>query len=171
MAGTINSIQIEVENSSGHPMTTSVPVTLTLSSNTSALSGTLTENITSGVATFSNLSVNQAGSYYLIASNPDLPAQDSDSFSITPLSTSVSVISVSPTTALGEYTSSVNLAARVTNLTNSFPVNEGTVTFSVYDATGTLVGQPAVSGTVSGGSASVVYTIPINSASQSARGR
>lgn len=52
----------------------------------------------------------------------------------------------------------VTLSATVTNST---PVNDGTVTFTVKTADGlTVVGAPAVSGTVASGAASATYVLP-----------
>jgi hypothetical protein len=61
----------------------------------------------------------------------------------------------------------VALAATVTSSTAT--VNEGTVTFTVWDGavgTGTVIGTATTSGTVSGGNASVNYTLPAATAAK-----
>ena len=61
------------------------PVTIALGNNPTGatLGGTLTVNTVKGVATFSNLSINQIGTgYTLVASSPNLPAAISAPFNI-----------------------------------------------------------------------------------------
>jgi hypothetical protein len=57
---------------------------------------------------------------------------------------------------------SVTLSASVTS--GGVGVNEGKVTFTVIDSAMNLIGTPVTSGTVSGGNASVSYTLPAGQA-------
>lgn len=66
-----------------------------------------------------------------------------------------------PTAAAVSFNSSAqsaNLAATVSSLSGT--VNAGTVTFTLKEANGNIIGAPVVSPTVAGGAASVVYPIP-----------
>jgi Chitobiase/beta-hexosaminidase C-terminal domain len=85
------SIIVIAEDTSGNPTTTSsVPVTLTLSSNPGggALGGSLTANTGATAAVFSNLSISQPGTgFTLIASSPGLASATSATFNINPANT------------------------------------------------------------------------------------
>ena len=76
-------VQVLVEDSSGNVVTNATnPVTVALAGGT-GLAGTLTVTPQNGVATFSNLSVSNAGTYTLSASSPTLTAASSTGFTIT----------------------------------------------------------------------------------------
>ena len=81
-------IQVAIQDATGSTATTaSSPVTIQLGSNPGAasLAGTLTVNAVNGVATFSDLSVDRAGTgYTLIASSSGLPNRTSAAFTIGP---------------------------------------------------------------------------------------
>jgi hypothetical protein len=60
---------------------------------------------------------------------------------------------------------SVSLSATVAPLSSPGTVNEGTVTFAVFNSAGTIqIGSSVTSGTVSGGSAAAVFVLPANTA-------
>jgi hypothetical protein len=81
-------VQVSVEDSSGTVVTTATnPVTLALVGGT-GLAGTLTATPQNGVATFSNLTVSNAGTYTLSASSPSLTSATSAGFTITALASS-----------------------------------------------------------------------------------
>ena len=76
-------VTVAVQDSNGNTLTSATnPVTLALTSG-SGLTGTLTATPTNGVATFSNLSIGNAGSYTLSATSPSLASATSAGFSIT----------------------------------------------------------------------------------------
>ncbi len=76
-------VQVLVEDSSGNVVTNATnPVTVALVGGT-GLAGTLTVAPQNGVATFSNLSVSNAGTYTLSANSPALTAASSTGFTIT----------------------------------------------------------------------------------------
>ena len=81
---TLASVAVTVEDAANNVMTTdnSTQVTLSLSSNT--LNGTLTQTAVNGVATFSNLSINTAGTGYTLgaSSSPPLTSATSNAFDI-----------------------------------------------------------------------------------------
>jgi hypothetical protein len=72
---TSNPVQVQLEDANGNNLSTSgVPVTIGIGSGTGSaatLSGTTTENTDgTGVATFTDLSINQVGRYQLVATSP-----------------------------------------------------------------------------------------------------
>jgi len=93
-------VQVTVQDANGNTVTSSTSaVTLGLGSNPggSVLSGTTTVNAVSGVATFSNLSLNRVGTgYTLIASSPGVTNATSNGFNITAGTASQLVITVQP---------------------------------------------------------------------------
>src|SRR6185295_16654438 len=87
-AGLAPAVQVVVQDAFGNTVTSSsASVTLAIGNNPGGgtLSGTTTVAATSGVATFSNLSINKAGiGYTLVASSPGLISATSNPFDITP---------------------------------------------------------------------------------------
>ena len=81
-------VQVAVEDSTGAIVTSSTaPVTIALGRNPSegTVAGTLTENAINGVATFSDLTINNLGNVYtLVASSGTLTSATSNPFNITP---------------------------------------------------------------------------------------
>src|SRR6202012_197008 len=75
-------VTVVVQDSNGNTVTTATnPVTLALAGGT-GLTGTLTATAQNGVATFSNLSIANAGTYTLSASSTGLTSATSGSFTI-----------------------------------------------------------------------------------------
>src|SRR5206468_345933 len=69
-SGTVNTamtnVQVALEDSSNNVVTTAAPVTITLALNgTGTLSGATPTATSSGIATFGNLTINQAGTFSL----------------------------------------------------------------------------------------------------------
>src|SRR6185437_5925966 len=77
----------------------------------------------------------------------------------------LTIVSAATTTSVSNVTASFSPAAQNVTLSASVtssdlqPVNEGTVTFSVFDANGNLIGTP-VTASVLNGQASATYTLP-----------
>ncbi|MEO7326439.1 MAG: carboxypeptidase-like regulatory domain-containing protein [Dokdonella sp.] len=88
LVGAAFSTQVSVEDASGNVVTSDTsPVTLALSGGTggATLGGTTTVNAVSGVATFANLSVDTAGTAYVLnASDASLTGAASNPFNIAP---------------------------------------------------------------------------------------
>ncbi len=80
-------ITVQVQDSSGNDQTTAADlVTLGIQSGPGVLKGTLTEPAVNGLATFSDLAIDQSGDYYLKAtdaSNPNTDSGVSNQFKIT----------------------------------------------------------------------------------------
>jgi hypothetical protein len=76
--------QVAVEDINGNIISSSTAsVTMSLKGSTAALQGTLTVNVVSGIATFPNLSLNQAASgYVLSASSTSLTSATSTAFNV-----------------------------------------------------------------------------------------
>jgi FG-GAP-like repeat/FG-GAP repeat len=75
------------------------------------------------------------------------------------------VIEPAPTAiAAANATATFNVASQIVPLTatvtSSSPVNEGTVTFTVFDGFAVMIGVPVTSATVSGGVATADYSLP-----------
>jgi hypothetical protein len=80
-------VRVALQDASGNTVTSATnPVTLALVGGT-GLSGTLTVNPQNGVATFSNLSVSNAGSYTLSATSSGLTSATSASFTVSSTAT------------------------------------------------------------------------------------
>jgi hypothetical protein len=138
-------VQVLVEDSSGTVVTTATnPVTLALVGGT-GLAGTLTVTPQNGVATFSNLSVSNAGSYTLSASSPTLTSATSTGFTITAPSLPTAVklaFSVQPSNALTQAT--ITPAVQVLVEDSSGTV----VTTATNPVTLALVGGTGLAGTL-----------------------
>ncbi|MDB4905524.1 MAG: Ig domain protein group 1 domain protein [Gemmatimonadetes bacterium] len=81
-------IQVAIQDASGNTVNTNAPVTLAIKTGTEAsgstLSGTATVNAVSGIATFSDISLNHPGTgYQLDASSPSVATASSNPFNVT----------------------------------------------------------------------------------------
>jgi hypothetical protein len=136
---------VRVEDSTGTVVTTATnPVTLALVGGT-GLGGTLTVTPQNGVATFSNLSVSNAGSYTLSASSPTLTSATSTGFTITAPSLPTAVklaFSAQPSNAVTGATITPAVQVRVEDSTGTV------VTTATNPVTLALVGGPGLGGTL-----------------------
>lgn len=138
-------VQVTIQDAQGQRVSTATnAVTISLSSNPGAatLGGTLTVNAVNGIATFSTLTLNRAGSgYALRATASGLTAATSSSFNVAAggASTLTAVNSVPATTTVGSAVSPAP-SVKLTDAGGN-PVSGVTVTFSTVGG-----------GSVSGGS-------------------
>ncbi|HEX4056404.1 MAG TPA: hypothetical protein VHX86_19250 [Tepidisphaeraceae bacterium] len=96
----ISHVVVDVEDSGGSVVTAdNSNVTISVATGPGALAGTLTVAAVDGVATFSNLSLNTAGTYTLRAADGTLIGATSDSFVISPGAASQLGFVQRPTTA------------------------------------------------------------------------
>ena len=148
-------VTVRVFDSFGNVCTgSSASVSVAFASNPggAALSGTLSQNAVSGIATFANLSVNLAGNYALQATSSGLSAGNSGSFAIVEAGADHLTFEQQPTTAIaGAALTSVTVAVRDIFgnpcLTNSAAI---TLAFATNPSSATLSGTltvNAVSGT------------------------
>jgi uncharacterized repeat protein (TIGR03803 family) len=92
--GSIPTVTIGIENSSGAVVTTDDSiVTLTKASGPGTLGGTLVGQAHNGVISFTNLTLNEAGTYTLTASDDSLTSATSTSFNVRAVPTSLSITS------------------------------------------------------------------------------
>ncbi len=137
-------VQVLVEDSSGTVVTTATnPVTLALVGGT-GLGGTLTVTPQNGVATFSNLSVSNAGSYTLSASSPTLASATSTGFTITaPSLPAVKLaFSVQPSNAVTQATITPAVKVALED------INGNVVTTATNPVTLALAGGAGLGGTL-----------------------
>ncbi len=121
--------------------TSGTPVTIALTSGSGSLTGTLTRNTVSGIATFNNLRIDLTGSKQLTGSSGTLTSAVSDAF----------VITAQEPTALGfvQQPTTTEASARITppvtvqlrdSLGNEVPRSGVNVTVQLASGTGTLSG-------------------------------
>jgi adhesin/invasin len=131
-------VTVQVRDGSGNPVRVpGIPVVLSLSSGTGALSGTVVQlTDATGLATFNDLKIGAVGTKTLRAASPQQAPVDSKPFQITAgTATSIAVFSGSPqaTTVSQQFPSL--LQARVTDLAGN-PVSGVSVTFALSTAAG-----------------------------------
>ena len=144
-------VTVTIEDASGNPVTGATnAVTMAIGTNpgSGVLSGTTTVNAVNGVATFSTLNINQAGSgYRLAASSAGLSGASSGLFNITPGSASQLIFSVQPTNVGAG--SSISPAVTVTVEDSSGNVvtsanNAIALSFAFNPSAGTLSGTTTI---------------------------
>jgi Bacterial Ig-like domain (group 3)/Dockerin type I domain len=129
---------------------------------TAVTSGTVSSGVASAVYTVPGNT--PVGTYTIVATyNPgaDFLTSSSNTHTLTVNSATTSVTAGSQTASFSTSNQPVTLSAMVTSAAS--PVNEGTVTFSVFNNSSVLIGTAVTSGTVSANAASVSYTLPGNS--------
>jgi hypothetical protein len=131
--------------------TTGTSVTITLSSGTGVLNGTLSRTTTSGVATFGNLSINSAGKKTLRASSGSLTAAVSDTFAISPGPPRNLVFVQQPTNAVAASPISPAVTVQIRDsLGNDAASSAVPVTLNIASGNGTLSGTTTRSTNSSG---------------------
>jgi hypothetical protein len=142
-------VTVAVEDQFGNVVTTdNSNVTLALASGPGALAGTFTVAAQSGLATFSNLSLNTAGPYTLSATDASLSSATSNSFTVTPASnpTGLTVVQQPTTVTAGSDPSSalvIQVKDQSGNIVTGF---NSPVALSIVSgpAGGVLAGSPTV---------------------------
>ena len=92
-------VKVSVRDAHGNLVTTStasINVALGPGAGGAILSGTVPANASGGVATFSNLTVDTAGTYTLVASSSGLPNTTSSSFTVSSCTVSASLAAIGP---------------------------------------------------------------------------
>jgi uncharacterized repeat protein (TIGR03803 family) len=140
----IGTIHVDVEDQYGNLVTTDSS-TVTLSSS-ATLIGTTTATASGGVATFSGLSIHQAGSYTLAATDSGATTATSNSFAITPAAASQLVFAQQPTNTTVGFalnTITVNVEDQYGNIVTG---NQSTVTLTAGAAISGVTSVAAVNG-------------------------
>ncbi len=154
-------VQVTVEDSYGNTVTgddsTAVTVALGTNPGSGVLSGTLTETASGGIATFPDLSLDQAASGYTLTatSSPTHPAATSAGFDISPAAASQLVFTTQPTTTSAGATISPSVQVAVEDSYGNREASDDTTTITIARAAspsaGTLSGT--LTQTASGGTA------------------
>ena len=125
-------VQVTVENAAGNAVTTdnsNVTVSIGANPGNGTLGGTFTEAAVKGVATFSNLSINEPGTgYTLTASDGDLSEATSGSFNVLVQTGTTLTSSANPST-LGKsvtFTATVSPAPEAGESVDFYDTNTGT---------------------------------------------
>ena len=140
------SITVEVEDPFGNIVTSdSSSVTLTVASGPGTLTGTLTVVASSGVATFSNVKFDTAGSYTLTASDGAVSGATSSSFTVSPAATSKLVYGQQPSNATAGVADSPSITVDVEDpFGNIVTTDSSNVTLSVASGPGSTSGTLTV---------------------------
>jgi hypothetical protein len=127
IAGTTqNPIVVKVENQFGNVVTSdNSDVTLTINDNP------ITVAAQNGVATFTNIAVNTAGTYAFTASDGALATAQTNDFAISPAAANHLIFTVQPTSTIVDSTISPIDVAVVDAFGNLVPTDSSTVTLSV----------------------------------------
>ncbi len=140
------SIVVDVEDQFGNIVTTdSSNVTLSVATGPGSASGTLTVAAVNGVATFSNVKINTAGSYTLTASDGALTTATSSSFAVNPAAASKLAYSVQPSNVTAGVADSPSIVVDVEDqFGNIVTGNSSNVTLSVATGPGSASGTLTV---------------------------
>jgi hypothetical protein len=122
------------------------------------VSGTNPVVVHNGIATFSDLSILKPGTNYFFDAIMVNGATGGALFNVSATATTTVAANVSSTAG-----QTVTLQATVSDGNSAFPVNEGTVSFEVFNGA-TQIGSTVTSGTVADGTASAEFAIPGNAA-------
>src|SRR6266545_4959752 len=133
--GATGGVNVAVQDADGNTNpASSAAITIAIGNNAGggALSGTTTANAVNGVATFSNLSINAAGTgYTLAASSAGLTGATSSSFDVTKANTTA-IVSCTPTSLVID--ASTTCTATVTDSSTAKTVPTGSVSWSTNTA-------------------------------------
>lgn len=146
---TLSPVVVKVEDQYNNIVTTdSSNVTIALGGGGATLSGTLTVAASSGVATFSTLSMTQSGTYALAATDGILNGATSSNFNITPDVATHLAITNQPTGTTAGNLNTLTVAVE-DQFNNVVATNSSNITVSIASGGGTLLGTqtvPAASG-------------------------
>jgi uncharacterized repeat protein (TIGR01451 family) len=138
MAGqTLAPVQVTIFNQLGQVFSSDNTDHVTLTGATFTGGSTTTVRVVNGVATFSNLVINQAGPYTLRATSGNLAAAVSSSFTVAPTTTSQLLVSGFPVSATAGVAGTLTVTA-VDRFGNRTPGYTGTVHFTSSDARAVL---------------------------------
>ena len=140
-------IVVDVEDPYGNVVTTdNSTVTLAVASGPGSASGTVSVPAINGVATFSNVQLDMAGSYTLSASDGSLTPATSNSLAIAPASASQLAFSQQPSNAVAGATDSPAVSVNVEDsFGNIVTTDSSTVALTVASGPGSAGGTLSVS--------------------------
>jgi autotransporter-associated beta strand protein len=140
------SIVVDVEDQYGNIVTSdSSNVTLSIASGPGSLSGTVTVAAGSGVATFTNVILDTAGTYTLTASDGGLAPATSNSFTVTPAAAAKVVYGVQPSNVTAGVANSPSIVVDVEDqFGNVVTSDSSNVTLAVASGPGSPTGTLTV---------------------------
>ena len=154
-------VTVAVEDVNGQVVTSSAAsVTMAIGTGPGALSGTLTVSASSGIATFNNLLINNAGSYTLTAASTGLTSATSGSFTIVGTPTQLA-FGTQPSNTSANAPISPVVTVRILDANNQLVTNSSAsvaMTIASNPAGGTLSGTltvNAINGVANFGSLSI----------------
>jgi len=136
-------VTVQLRDTLGNPVAAAgLPVTIAIASGTGTLTGTATRNTDStGSATFSNLSINLAGSKTLSAASTGITSTTSSAFTITPGPAAALLFVQQPTNVIAGATIFPAVTVRLADIQgNTVPASGVSVTMALSTGTGTLTG-------------------------------
>ncbi len=144
-AGDTLPLTVDVEDQFGNIVTNATSnVTITINTGSGELGGTVTETPENGVATFGDLSIDQADTYTLAASGAGLTGADTESFAIRAAAASQLVFTQDPSdTIAGESISGVEVTVE-DQFGNTVTSNSSAITIAIGSGPGDLGGTTAV---------------------------
>ena len=146
----LGTITVQVEDANGNLVTTnSSTVTLSVGKGPGNITGTLSAQAVGGVATFTGLSINQAGPYFITASDGNLKAGHSANFNVTPDTTTAHlVLTTQPATpvVVGKNLSPDITVAVEDQFGNILTTNRDSITLSIISGPsgGSLTGHAVI---------------------------
>jgi hypothetical protein len=165
-ASIVPAVTVQVLDSNGAIDTSSTAsVTVAIGTNPvgGTLGGILTQSAVNGVATFSNLSINKAGTgYTLSATSGSLTAATSNSFTVNAGTATHLGYTTVPSTATAGTAFSVTVQSQDANGNPASPTSNTTITLSKATGGGTLSGT--LTGSISTSANSVTISTPVYSA-------
>ncbi|MFN8529737.1 MAG: SdrD B-like domain-containing protein, partial [Anaerolineae bacterium] len=164
IGGTITpAVTVEVRDSLNNVITTdnSTQITLAIGTNPGGgtLSGTLTQTVVNGVATFANLSINQVGTgYTLVASASGFSNVTSNPFDITNLPPTQLAFAQQPTNTLVNTAIVPSITVELRNVLNAVVTTDNTTQVTI--AIGSNPGVGALGGTLTQTAVNGIATFP-----------
>ena len=151
-SATMASVQVAVQTASGQTLTTDNATQVVLAIGTNAgggtLGGTLTATVTNGVAAFSNLSIDKAGSgYTLTAASNALTGATSTTFTISSAAAAKLAFSIQPTSSVAGDPLSPAIQVEIRDANDNLVTtarDEVTIAFGNNAGAGTLTGTKKV---------------------------
>jgi Carboxypeptidase regulatory-like domain/Divergent InlB B-repeat domain len=154
-------VQVAIEDATGQIVATRTdPITLQIGANpgNASLAGTVTKNAVNGVATFSDLTLNQVGdNYTLVASTPQLPNAPSAPFNVSAVPVAHLVFSVQPSNTQAGAAITPAVVVQIQDQTNTVLTSRtDVITISLQNNPG----NGSVSGTVTATAVAGIATFP-----------
>ena len=137
-------VTAEIVDAFGNRINSSANVTLAIVSGTGSLDGTATVAASNGLATFSNMNIDEAGSFTLSAASAGLATDTSASFTISPDTASNVVFVQEPTNSGAGDDFTPTVTAEIVDQFGNRVNSSANVTLAIASGTGSLDGTATV---------------------------